>query len=135
MPETNLSDNYRYQYRLTLRFGNWEHNYELMGQHGGVRLHITKYGEMYKDTCGPYGGGIEFHYRTPGKGDSKPPDHDQCWLIKCPCWHDGSSLWASEYWIPMFANGGKTDHVRMFRALAQAADRKFAEHLGQDEEG
>lgn len=131
---SKLSDDYRYQYRMFLRFGNWEHNYELVGQRGGVHLHITEYSEDYVATCGPYGGGIEFHYRTPYRGNTKPPDHDECWLIKCPCWHDGSSLWASEYWVPMFANGGKTDHVRMFRALAHAADKKFAEHIGQEEE-
>jgi hypothetical protein len=22
------------------------------------------------------------------------------------CWHDGTSLWASEHWAPGFANGG-----------------------------
>lgn len=128
-----LPKQYRYQYRLAPRFGQWEHSYELIGLHGGVHLHITEYTKDYQNITGPYGGGIEFHYRTPYRGRNEPPSHDECWLLKAPCWHDGSSLWASEYWIPLWENA-RGDHSRVFGALARAADRKFAEHLGEEED-
>jgi hypothetical protein len=44
-----------------------------------------------------YYGGIEIHSPTRlySFGDGKP-DHDPCWLLNAPCWHDGSSLQFSE---------------------------------------
>ncbi len=86
-------DKYRYQYRLTFAFGQWKHSWELVGQRGGLNLHIT---ESPGSPFGNYSSGIEFHHRTPQRGDDGPPDHDECWLIKANCWHDGSSLYAQE---------------------------------------
>lgn len=42
--------------------------------------------------------GIEFH-RTPN-GESA--DHGECWILKGPCCHDGSSLAAKEKYDPLF---------------------------------
>lgn len=128
-----LPKQYRYQYRLAPRLGQWEHSYELIGQHGAVHLHISEFNKDIQNITGSYGGGIEFHYRTPHIGCNEPPSHDECWLLKAPCWHDGSNLWASEYWIPLWENS-RGNHDLIFRTLAQAADKKFSEHLGKEED-
>lgn len=44
-------------------------------------------------------GGVEIH-RTPAEGET--PDNDDCWILKGPCCHDGSSLYASETVNPLF---------------------------------
>ncbi len=47
---------------------------------------------------GNYYGGIEKHlYAESGKCDN-----EKCWLLDAPCNHDGSSLMASEKWIPLY---------------------------------
>lgn len=45
-------------------------------------------------------GGVEMHKKTPFEHSNEKPDHDNCWLLGCPCWHDGFSLYASEVAIP-----------------------------------
>jgi hypothetical protein len=49
-----------------------------------------------------YYGGVEKHSKTPVYDfNSDKPDHEECWLLKCPCWHDGSSLYFSERIEPL----------------------------------
>lgn len=128
---SDLPKQYRYKYRLAPKFGRWVHYYELIGQHGAVQLHITEYNSDSQNIAGSYGGSIEFHYWTPYQNE--PPTQDEYWLLKVPCRSDISSLWASEYWIPLWENSGG-DHSQVFLALARAADEKFAEHLGDNPE-
>lgn len=53
-------------------------------------------------------GGIEYHYNAISRPDylanTKP--HTNCAVNGGFCWHDGSSLWASEWWIPNILPGG-----------------------------
>lgn len=74
------------------------HMWTLVGPNGAVHIWAepndpavaARYGELYY-------GGIEVHSRTPLYDfGSKEPSHTDCWLLKCPCWHDGSSLQFSE---------------------------------------
>ena len=44
-------------------------------------------------------GEIEWH-NTPAKGEKA--DNQSCWLLSGPCCHDGTSLYASEVYIPLF---------------------------------
>lgn len=46
-------------------------------------------------------GGIEIHSNNPLYGDEDEPSQKDCWLIKGPCWHDGSSLYFSENIQPL----------------------------------
>jgi hypothetical protein len=84
----------------------------------GLHLHISEMVDGYKPEYGPEtSGGIGIHYRTPPdymKDDA--PSCNPCWLIGGPCWHDGSSMQATEFWIPFWL-ANRNDHERMFRAL------------------
>ncbi len=109
-------ETYRCKYEYSRRHGNPFHVWSLIGAHGGLHLHI---GEFAEDS------GIEVHYRTPPDYmENQPPSDDHCWLLKTPCWHDGSSLQATEVWIPLWKslNG---DHDAMFDALRQEAAQRF----------
>lgn len=117
----DLPRTYRYQYRLSLRYGSWAHSYELVGRHGALHLHINDMGEKHADR---YSAGLEIHYRSPPEYmDDKPPTHDECWLMKCPCWHDGTTLYAETHFLPMFDG---VNHERLFLALATEADERFS---------
>lgn len=55
---------------------------------------ITSFGETHY-------GGVESHYNEKSKPSYKgEPDRHDCAQNGGKCWHDGTSLWASEYWIP-----------------------------------
>ena len=77
---------------------------------GAIEFHITVYsGKLAKDPlftrdgttyegepCYPFG--FEVHSRTPPSyDDDAEPDHDDCTVLGGRCWHDGSSLAASEF--------------------------------------
>lgn len=136
----SLPQHYRYAYRQRLSFGlSVEHVFELIGAQGGCHVHLTDYGRAGKRSehfRARYGGGIEMHYRTAdfaGRPDT-PPDHDHCPLIKCPCWHDGSSLWVEERIVPTLGESDIDDDAMcyIFRAAAHFADSNFARG-GNDE--
>ncbi len=106
---------FRSKYEYTKRWGNPAHTWSVVCAAGGMHLHITDHGEEHGQKYGErYSGGIESHSRTPTS--DTPPDHDNCWLLGCPCWHDGSSLQASEYWIPLFLSD-PNNHEMMLTQL------------------
>lgn len=68
-------------------------------------------------------GGIEEHRRTPAKYQEwRRPDHAACWLLEGPCWHDGSSLYASDYLIPLYHALGEDG---LWRQLEQEYRDRF----------
>ena len=86
---------------LHFRFG-------VIGERGGVELQFRV---MLSDPLPPMLdrvgiGGFEIHSRTPFPYSDAEPYHADCWFIGGPCWHDGTSLWAQEYWMPGFLEGG-----------------------------
>jgi hypothetical protein len=119
---------YRCKYEYQRQFGNPLHIWSLVGARGGIHVHITVYSAEFSKKYGQgYSGGIEVHYRNPPKAlADQPPSHDECQLLKCPCWHDGSSLQAEEYWIPLWI-AAPNDHDGMFRLLERTADKVFAD--------
>ena len=128
-----LPREYRYTYKLHLFAGYWNHDYQLVGRHGGLNLHITDMGD---NTIGGerYSTGLEYHYREPPDHmTDQPPSQDECWLLKQPCWHDGTSLYARERYLPMFDG---QNHERMFFALANEFKRHIpvTSDLERDEE-
>jgi hypothetical protein len=116
---TDLSRRYRYKIEVSLHFGHWAYDYSLVGARGGLNLHVT--GPHTYDGGEHWGAGLELHSRTPLHGDTAPT-HDECWLLKCPCWHDGTSLYAQEHFLPMVIAG---DHTRVFRELVRYADDRW----------
>ena len=84
-----------------------------MGRHLGISLNIAVY-------AGDPSGGIEYHYREPPEHmQDEAPSHDHCWLLKAPCWHDGSSTLVTDFWIPRWLEA-PNDHVRMFKLMEEA---------------
>lgn len=118
---TDLSRNYRYTIRQSFRHGRWEYSWELIGANGGVQLHIS--GPHEYDGRENWSAGLEYHWRKPPSYLAQsPPSHDQCWLLNCPCWHDGTSLYAQDHYLPLFIQG---DTTRILRSLARDADDKL----------
>lgn len=129
----DLPGNYRCKYELTAHYGDSDlHIYSLVGAVGGVHLHVTDYGEdRSKHFTDRYSAGLETHWRSPPSWmQDKAPSNDVCWLLMGPCWHDGTSLYASEHCVPIFETHRDKPEI-IFRDLAAYADRAFA----RDENG
>lgn len=117
---TDLPRKYRYALNLNSRFGKWNYSYELVGSKGALNLRIS--GPHVYDGAEHWNAGLETHSRTPMNGDTAP-DHAECWLLKCPCWHDGTSLYAQEEYLPMVL---RDDHDGVFRQMVRDADRRWS---------
>jgi hypothetical protein len=96
----------------------------VVGPAGAVHFHCTR----NEDSFGERSGGVEFHYRE----DTKPgylndaSHHEDCWILRGACWHDGTSVWASDYWIPMYESLGE-------QAVMEALVRTYYERLVGDD--
>jgi len=120
-----MSDNrrrWRCKYTYTNRFGRPDHSYEVVGAKGGLHLHITDYRGQASAGI-EFSAGLELHSRTP-LWEDVPPSFDECWLLKCPCWHDGTTMCAEEYFLPLWKSLGN-NHEAMFTHLRAEADRRF----------
>lgn len=103
-----MKTDYRCKYELCFNFGIKKHIWSVVNAAGGIHLHISQHGESVY-------GGLELHSRTPLYGSDRAPTGENCWLIGGPCWHDGSSLAAEEYWIPLWKSGA--DHEAILGQL------------------
>jgi len=123
----SLPKRYRYKYVMEPRFEHLEHQYQLIGQGGGVHLHITEYSKDFaKEYKKKYTGGIECHFRNPPEYmENTPPTYDDCFLLKAPCWHDGSSLFVEEQIIPYFET---MSIVTVFSQVVSYADSNFSKN-------
>lgn len=119
---TQLSRDYRYAFRCHLAAGTWRYGWEIVGAKGGVSLHIS--GPHVYDNTDHWDAGLEYHSRTPRGSDKSPPSHDECWLLHAPCWHDGTSLYARETYLPLF-HAGEFGYI--FQRLVGDARRYFEE--------
>ena len=74
------------------------HRYLVTGPRLALELHFYEY------KPGDWSGGVECHYRKPpAYMADQAPSHETCHAFDGnACWHDGTGLWASEYWIPMW---------------------------------
>jgi hypothetical protein len=118
---------FRAKYEYRPNHGHPEHVWTVIGRLGAMHFHVTDMGEQWiieHPSYERYSGGLEIHYRSPPdymRDDA--PSQDKCWLIGCPCWHDGTSLYASETLIPYWLVEPH-DHQRMFHRLEmEYADR------------
>ena len=117
---------YEFEYRYTRQFGEPFHQWSIVGALAGLHVWIKDRGEEFEEQFGSrYSGGIEVHYRTPPSYMSDDaPTYKSCWLLGCPCWHDGSSLQTTEYWIPAWL-ADPHNHDRMFDLLQADFESRF----------
>lgn len=71
-------------------------------------------------------GGVESHYKNKPDYLGDGSFHEHCPFNDGPCWHDGTSLWASEYWIPNILPGGSD-------AIFSKLEFEYPKRLGDDE--
>lgn len=105
-----------HKYTWSKPFLSVRHCWEFVGPAGAVHF-TASLTENYGTTAG-----LEFHHLS-GEG---APDHLDCHLTGGRCWHDGTSLYASEsVWPavePMLRHG---DHDGIFRLLEWEYERHF----------
>lgn len=116
------SKRYHYKYSKELFVGEWNHSFSLIGRFGALALNIRE----YKDTPSA---GLEYHHKSPLGYMDDAPSRTDCYLLNGPCWHDGTSLYATETYLPVFQYG---DHERIFRMMTRDADRAF--YPGEEEQ-
>lgn len=105
------------KYELTKPFGKARHTWTCIGRHAALHLHIS--GPYGSDGEPRWSAGLETHYRQPPDHMANDaPSHEECWLIGGPCWHDGTSLYAEERYLPRWLDNPH-DHDGMFRRLEQ----------------
>ena len=125
---------YKHKYEYSYSYGQHPfHVWSCVGSRGAIHVHITDYGEKHAAEYGNrYSGGIEIHYRQPPSYMDTPPSQNKCWLLGGPCWHDGSSLQASEYWIPSWKLAPH-DHEAMFNLIEHRMRDSFElDELNED---
>ena len=82
------------------------HMWTLKGPKGAIHVWarenspdwVAKWGDRFI-------GGVERHSPNPVYEHDKEPNHEKCWLLGGPCWHDGTSLYFSENIEPMLGRG------------------------------
>jgi hypothetical protein len=110
-----------HKYTWSKPFGFTRHWWELVGPDGAIHFHVS-ISESYSPSCG-----LEIHRTTPADYQcGEAPSHVDCPLTWGRCWHDGTSLYASEELWPMIESMLRAgDHPAIFRLLEGEADRRF----------
>lgn len=108
-----------HKYTWSKPFGSVRHHWELRSAKGGVHFQASLT-EGYGPSCG-----IEFHSASP-RGDDAP-DHIDCPITGGRCWHDGTSLYATEHLWPMIESYLKYgEHDQIFRILEHEHDERLS---------
>lgn len=116
-----------HKYTWSKPFTYVRHQWELIGPDGGVHFHVS----MSEPKFGGPSCGLEFHRAawSNSRPSGEAPSQHKCWLIGGPCWHDGTSLYASEtvwpYVEPCLRAG---DHDAIFRYLEGEYRTYFMRH-------
>lgn len=121
-----MSDDLKFEFITTTPLGDHQdRTWTCVGNEFALHIRIT---DTKREDCvfGRYYGGLEIHYRAPPDymRDAEP-SHKECWLLKAPCWHDGSSLCASETIIPFWLLEPENNE-RMFGFLRGEYKRRKA---------
>jgi hypothetical protein len=114
-----------HKYTWKKPFGvNVYHSWELVGPVGAVHFHVSL---PEKEEAWPPSCGLEFHHTEAcGWSTDEAPHHVDCPLTGGRCWHDGTSLYASETLWPRVEGWLRAgDHNAIFRLLEREADRRF----------
>lgn len=87
------------------RHGDMEFHICVIGPGGAIEFHFRTVEDRKYDHYGTFplsSMGVEMHKRVP----VAESNYEHCALIDAPCYHDGTSLWASEVVMPAFMIGG-----------------------------
>lgn len=105
-------------------FSSVRHDWRFVGPLGGLNFHVS-ITEGYDDSCG-----VEYHHTDACRSyTNEAPHHVNCPLTGGRCWHDGTSLYASEHvWPVVQTMLRKGDHAAIFRYLERIADEHFEQH-------
>lgn len=110
------------------------HKWSVVGKDGGVHVWATDNRDKYPNGYefeGLYGG-IECHRRKPADyQEGREADFDNCWLLRGPCWCDGSSLQFEEeckndYYVDAMESG---DYEPFF----SLARRRYTDWIGGED--
>lgn len=110
-----------FKYELVESGGCSRHIFSAVDERGGMHFWVQR---SFMDCVREHFGGVECHYRSPPEYMSREFGGDECWLLNAPCWHDGSSLLASEKWIPVW-ECDPDNHQAIFDLLAERMDSTF----------
>ena len=102
-----------------------QHAWEFRGPEGGIHFRAT----ISKTSEHPPVCGLEIHRCAPAPyQQGQAPHHIDCPVTGGRCWHDGTSLYASETLWPMFEGWLRLgDHASIFRSLEMEYDNRFQE--------
>lgn len=115
-----------HKYTWAKPFMSVRHQWELVGPDGGLHFHVSLT-PGYDPSCG-----LEIHKTS--KQRDEAPSQINCWLVGGPCWHDGTSLYASEHLWPLIQAYLRTgDHDMIFSILEREADDRFGYRKDEDE--
>lgn len=107
-----------HKYTYSKPFGSERHNWELVGPNGAVSFHTTI---VDREKYAPKAG-LEFHHRS----GNDAPSQLNCPLTGGLCWHDGTSLYATEsLWPQVESHLSNGDHESVFRILEWEYEKRF----------
>ena len=116
-----------HKYIWTHPWMSTKHHWELRGPRGAIHFHVSIMDDDVKfpdPSCG-----LEFHHAfDPTKGQDAPA-HIDCPMTGGRCWHEGTSLYASESVWPVvkhYLEDG--DHAAVFRVLEHEYDQHFEQY-------
>lgn len=111
------------EYTYQTLFGSAKHYWQIVGPVGAVHFHASvSIDRKYETSCG-----LEFHHSArAGMYKTEAPHHLSCPVLGEPCWHDGTSLYATESLWPTIERWLKTgDHESVFRLLEREYCGRF----------
>jgi len=114
---------FRCEYTYSKPHNHERHCWVCIGRHGAMQFHVA--GPYTYEGANEWGGGLETHYRSPPDYmANNAPSHDQCHILKSPCWHDGTSLYARERLIPEWL-ADRHNHDAIFEMLKREYRKTF----------
>lgn len=110
-----------HKYTWSKPFSHVNERWTLLTPTGAIDFHVTHV-EKYGPSCG-----LEFHHTEAAKYRPKEaPDHIDCPLTGGRCWHDGTSLYATETLWPHIQPYSKSgEHEQVFKILECEAEKHF----------
>ena len=109
-----------HKYTWSRPFKGTVHGWSFRGPRGGIDFHV----HTFEDGDFPTTAGLEIHRAYDPSGGEEAASHAHCWLLKAPCWHDGTSLYATETLWPI-VQSLMPDHAAIFRVLEREYDHHF----------
>lgn len=112
-----------HKYTFSRPFGSGRHVWQVVGPVGAVHFHASMpVGQMHEAACG-----LEFHHtRASGVHPDEAPHFTRCEITGEPCWHDGTSLYASEtLWPKIKPCLESGNHDAVFTLLEAEYESRF----------